>query len=46
MMSKRERNNNEKINLKRMKISFWIVEPNSAERCFNNLMAPLKSCGM
>lgn len=42
MMSKKERNNNEKMNLKRIKISFLIVGLSSAEKYLKSLMELLK----
>lgn len=42
MMSKKERNNNEKMNLKRIKILFLIVGLSSAEKYLKSLMELLK----
>lgn len=42
MMSKKERKNNEKMNLKRIKILFLIVGLSSAEKYLKSLMELLK----
>lgn len=42
MMSKKERNNKEKMNLKRIKILFLIVGLSSAEKYLKSLMELLK----